>query len=149
MQFFHIVNSLQGQQALAKYQEPINSQMTKACSIEFIRYGTVLFTRHQSTRRCQAFSKLFLTGHQDIQVPNWIAKNYPAMLIKWLLCEKCFEVQNQDSQTPFFIITPRNFWPNFWKIHQIYNNFYQYSINLLKDNIFSSKSSSKFQLIEF
>ena len=54
-----------GKFSFTKRQEPVQTETTETCLIELIRYRTprqewnnctVLFTRHQSTKRCQGFS---------------------------------------------------------------------------------------------
>jgi len=58
-------NTIQASFSFRKCQEPVIREMTEGSSIEFIGYRmpphkqnglTVLFTRHQSTKMCQAFS---------------------------------------------------------------------------------------------
>ena len=59
---------------------------------------TVLFTRHQSTKLCQAFSIFWLVVQKSVSKVG-VAKNKRDVLGKWMLREKYVKYQN--FPTPF------------------------------------------------
>ena len=92
-------------------------------------YGcTVLFTRHQSTKVCQAFSKFWLVF--------WIS-TFRSMLCRWTSREKCIDIK--ISRHNFICYYSWKFWRNLTKIGPIYK---------IVRVVFLPKSNARFMLIK-
>ena len=90
---------------------------------------TVLFTRHQSTKVCQAFSKFWLVF--------WISA-FRSMLRRWTSRDKYIDIK--ISRHNFICYYYWKFWRNLTKIGPIYK---------IVRVVFLPKSNARFMLIKF